>query len=256
MPGREDKVKKISFIFAAALAVLVLGSCGSTAGDGSRILLDGDEAAQTDDVRSENADPDVPAETAQDNAADDAAAGEEIPAKPELIVVHVCGAVADAGVYVLDEGSRVYEAVRAAGGFSEEADEAYVNQAQVLSDGMRLRIPTREETDASRSVQAAFDIDTGSGFEGTDGEHVVPDVITAPESADKDPSPEQPSGKVNINTADASALCGLTGIGPATAAKIIAYRESNGKFAHIEDIMQVSGIKEKLFAKIKDSITV
>ncbi|MCR5177691.1 MAG: helix-hairpin-helix domain-containing protein [Lachnospiraceae bacterium] len=245
-------MKKISFIFAAALAVLVLGSCGSTAGDGSRILLDGDEAAQTEDVRSENADPDVPAETAQDNAADDAAAGEEVPATPEPIVVHVCGAVADAGVYVLDEGSRVYEAVRAAGGFSEEADEAYVNQAQVLSDGMRLRIPTREETDGLGDAQA---VDTG--FAGADDGHVVPDVITAPDAAGGGGNvPEQPSGKVNINTADASALCGLTGIGPATAAKIIAYRESNGKFAHIEDIMQVSGIKEKLFTKIKDSITV
>ena len=159
-----------------------------------------------------------------------------------MIVVHVCGAVNREGVYTLDAGSRVYEAVAAAGGFAQGADEAYINQAEILTDGVRLRIPTREETEAAASLTA-------------EAQAPVPDVLVGGAAAQTDTG-GMAGGKININTADAETLCRLPGVGESTAAKIIAWRDANGGFSRIEDIMQVSGIKEKLFAKIKDDITV
>ncbi|MCR4763787.1 MAG: ComEA family DNA-binding protein [Lachnospiraceae bacterium] len=162
------------------------------------------------------------------------------PVIPAKVVIHVCGAVNRQGVYTLDEGCRVFEAVEAAGGFSADADEDYINQAQVLADGVRLRIPTREETAAMAAETTAQGVDPAAGISGG--------METGGAAGGE--------GKVNINTADAETLCRLNGVGPSTAAKIIAYREANGRFRAIEDIMQISGIKEKLFAKIRDDISV
>ena len=252
MSGWEEKVKKTTFISAALLAALILGSCGSAAGEGSRIILD--DVTQTHDEREDNGDRAETAPAAQESAVQSAQTPESASAELKTIVVHVCGAVEDEGVYVLEAGSRVYEAVRAAGGFSEDADEEYVNQAQVLSDGVRLRIPTLEETAQAYSAQDAAAEAPETGYGADDN---VPDVITAPEDPDDgSDTSKRETGKVDINTADEAKLCTLKGVGPATAAKIIAYRESSGGFTRIEDIMKVSGIKEKLFAKIKDDITV
>ena len=195
------------------------------------------------------------------------------------IVVHVCGAVNRAGVYTLDAGSRIYEAVRAAGGFAADADEAYINQAQILTDGVRLRIPTTEEThllmaggtgDISPSGNGTAGRSEASGaLSGSTGGIAVVSGGTDPslgsslavisggtDSGSSSAAGGTTDGLVNINTADAETLCTLNGIGPSTAAKIIDYRQSHGTFKRIEDIMQISGIKEKLFAKIRDHITV
>lgn len=153
-------------------------------------------------------------------------------------IVHICGAVERPGVYSLEEGSRVYQAVEAAGGFTKEAAQDYLNQALVLSDGMKLSIPTEEE------VRQAEEAGTGSDSFLTD----IDGFKTA--------TREEPSGKVNINTAAEEILCTLSGIGSGKAKSIIEYREKNGAFLKIEDIMQVEGIKEGLFQRIKDSITV
>jgi len=140
-----------------------------------------------------------------------------------FVVVHVCGAVVSPGVYELPAGSRIADAVDTAGGFAEDADESYVNLAGIPVDGEQIRIPTREE--ALLLQQAAQ-------------------------------TAEKASGKVNINTADKSLLCTLPGIGEVRADSIIAYREQHGGFSAIEDIMQVSGIKESSFQKIKERIVV
>ena len=133
------------------------------------------------------------------------------------IYVYVCGAVVKPGVYELPEGSRVYEAIRAAGGFTEAASEYTVNQAEILQDEMKVYIPTGEELEAQTK--------TGSG-------------------------------KVNINTAMKSELMELPGVGEAKADQIMQYREEHGTFKKIEDIMSIPGIKEGLFEKIKPYITV
>ncbi len=141
-------------------------------------------------------------------------------------VVHVSGAVLHPGVYTLEEGSRVYQAVEAAGGFLPEADEGYLNLAAPVTDGMKITVLTREEAQSAPAWEAA-------------------------ESADG-----QQTAKVNINTAQKDELMTLKGIGEARAEDIIAYRQEHGPFQTIEDIMQVSGIKEAAFARIKDDITV
>ena len=142
------------------------------------------------------------------------------------IFVYVCGEVVSPGVYELDEGSRVIDAVSAAGGLSESADDAYINLAALLEDGIKIRIPSRDETKDCEEAVEAF---------GTTGNS---------------------NGRVNINTASVEELKSLPGIGDGIAGKIVKYREENGKFSKIEDIMKVSGIKDKLFQKIKEQITV
>ena len=142
---------------------------------------------------------------------------ETVQEEEKRIYVYVCGAVLNAGVYELPEGSRVYEAVELAGGFSEHAAVAHINQAEMLEDETRLYIPTLGEVADQQSEE---------------------------------------DGKVNLNTASKEELMSLPGVGEAKADSIIDYREVNGRFQTIEDVMLISGIKEGLFEKIKDYITV
>lgn len=144
------------------------------------------------------------------------------------VYVYVTGAVANPGVYSLDEGLRVCDAVEAAGGLTEDADASTVNLARVLSDGEHIALPTKAE------VETALAQGSAGGAGGA----------------------AAASSLVNINTADASALETLSGVGSATAQAIISDREQNGPFSTIEDLMRVDGIGEKKFAKLKDSICV
>ncbi len=139
------------------------------------------------------------------------------PDTQPLICVDVCGAVEHPGVYFLEEGARVYEAVQMAGGLTPDADVNRINQAEALQDGAKVRIYTTEEAEALQESEAA-------------------------------------SGLVNLNTADEELLCTLSGIGEARAKDIIAYRKEHGAFRTVEEIMNVSGIKEATFEKIKDKI--
>lgn len=144
--------------------------------------------------------------------------------------VHICGAVRHPGVYVLEEESRIYQAVEKAGGFCADADENYLNQAELLKDGMKLYVPTKEE--AAALQDESWQIFTqNSAFKEEDT-------------------------LININRAGEELLCTLPGVGSSKAKSIISYREKNGEFQKIEDIMNVEGIKDGLFQKIKDSITV
>lgn len=149
------------------------------------------------------------------------------------ICVFVCGAVKNPGVYYLPAGARLHEGIAAAGGFVHGADETWENQAEVLSDGQRVEIHTLEETEILRSQG-------------------------------QEPSPEQEhSGKegagdtalVNINTATMEELQMVPGIGEVKAKAIVSYREETGRFASVEQIQEVPGIKGKTYDKIKDYIT-
>ena len=150
---------------------------------------------------------------------------------PEPLRVHVAGAVVRPGVYDLDEGSRVADAVEAAGGFVVEADKNALNLAAFLEDGERLDIP----------YVAGFVPDEEQGFV----------VVT-----EGTPSPLAGDDLININTASVDELDQLPGIGETTAIRIIDYRTANGPFATIEDIINVSGIGTATYEEIKDLITV
>lgn len=166
--------------------------------------------------------------------------------------VHVCGAVKNPGVYELDAGSRVYEAIEEAGGFTEDADSSYVNQAQRLTDGVKLIIPTMEQTE---SLSVPDSIGT-IGIVEAENEQTGTGQKDAANTGDAPDGNAASDGKININTASEAELCNIPGIGATRAAAIVAYRQEKGGFTSIEDIMNVSGIKEGTYDKIKDRIKV
>lgn len=146
------------------------------------------------------------------------------------IMIDVGGAVLNPSVVELPEGSRVFQAVEKAGGLQSDADTTLINQAEILADGQKIYIPTKQEL---KEYQSGYRSSAQSYYAG--------------------PAQLQ---LININTADSDTLQQLSGVGPATAEKIILYRNENGKFMSIEDIKNVSGIGEKTFEKFKDKITV
>ena len=163
-----------------------------------------------------------------------------------MIYVDVCGAVANPGVFQLAAGSRVFQAIEAAGGYLPEAALTCVNRAGVLTDGQQLYILTQEEMERQWLDPAEMAGASDGQMNGSAGTGQNTGMTAQ----------VQQDNRININTADEAQLTTLTGIGATRAQAIIAYREENGPFAAIEDIMNVQGIKEGTFAKIKDEIVV
>lgn len=135
------------------------------------------------------------------------------------VYVHVAGAVAMPGLYLLPTGARVFDAVSAAGGLSDTADAAAVNLARPVTDGEQLHVPAIGETAAA-------------------------------------PPGERTDGKIDLNAADLAQLDELPRIGPAIAQRIIDWREQNGRFTSVDDLLAVPGIGEKLIAGLRDLVTV
>lgn len=135
------------------------------------------------------------------------------------ILVYVCGAVTEPGVVEIPEGARVVDAIALAGGMTQEADESYINLAGKLTDGEKLYVPTCAEAKEWKQQEGQEKL-------------------------------------ININTADKEELCELSGIGDSKAEDILAYRKKHGYFHTKEELMKVPGIKENLYEKIKDRITV
>ncbi len=197
-----------------------------------------------------------------------------------VICVDVSGAVANPGVYRLPEGARVYEAIAAAGGFLPEADTDVLNQAARLEDEDQIRIPsaTKEAAESAgdssgenfgkntgentnqNSRDGSKGISSQSGENDTDTENRQQETASYglirknQSSQETETSVSENEGRININSASAEQLQTLPGIGESKAAAIIAYRETHGSFGAAEEIMQISGIKEGLYSKIKDKI--
>lgn len=152
---------------------------------------------------------------------------EQTPASKE-IAVYICGAVKKPGVYKFNTASRVCDAVKAAGGFKKNADTISINQAEYLKDGEQITIPVKTNVKPGSSGDGKSDSNNSKAS----------------------------SNLVNINQADENELMTLPGVGESKAASIIEYRNKNGYFTKIEDIMKITGIKEGVFNKIKDKITI
>ena len=185
---------------------------------------------------------DIPAET-------------EIPAAteaPQKIFVDVCGAVASPGVYELDEGSRIFQAVDAAGGYLPEAASDYLNKARSLDDGQQIYVPTQEEVEAGPEEILAKRPEISDLTGNTAGDSAGEQNSRLSET---EAGQGQLDDRIDLNTADAALLSTLSGIGQSKAEAIIAYRQEHGGFASIEEIMNVEGIKEGTFSKIKDKIS-
>lgn len=141
-------------------------------------------------------------------------------ATPAPLYVHVSGAVAAPGLYVLETGARVVDAVAAAGGFAPDADQASVNLARPVTDGEQLHVPRVGEASA---------------------------VATAG---------ERPAGLIDLNAADTATLETLPRVGPALAQRIVEWRDANGRFTAIEDLLAVPGIGDKMLESLRDLVRV
>ncbi|MGO8683843.1 MAG: helix-hairpin-helix domain-containing protein [Thermoleophilia bacterium] len=174
----------------------------------------------------------LPASSSSSALAGDAAASASPRVAP--IVVYVCGAVVHPGVYDVQSGARVADLLKRAGGAGVKADLAAINLAARLSDGQQVVVPKKGEAAVtSPSVTGSSAAATGSAAGG-----------------------KPPAAPVNLNTATVAELDGLSGIGPATAQKIIDYRTANGAFKAIAELKNVSGIGDAKFAALKPYITV
>lgn len=152
--------------------------------------------------------------------APDEGAGDDVAVvASDAIYVHILGEVREPGLYELRDGARAVDAVAAAGGFTDGADAGGLNLARFVSDGEQIVVPAVGEVPAAAPGVAG-------------------------------------DGRVNLNTADAATLDTLPGVGPATAAKILAWRERNGRFEAVDDLLDVGGIGEAKLDALRDLVTV
>jgi competence protein ComEA len=152
------------------------------------------------------------------------------PPTPAPIVVQVAGAVLNPKVCSLPSGSRVQDAIACAGGFSQDANQVFLNLAALMKDGERVIVPTLSP----------------SRFSTITGSSPVTETVLSP-------TPVRP---ININTASQSDFESLPGIGPVLAARIIAYRDAHGPFKTVDELQNVPGIGLVVFARLKNDITV
>ena len=150
---------------------------------------------------------------------------EAVLCPPASCYVYVCGEVVHPGVYEVAEGARVCDVLELAGGLKDAAAKEALNQAEPVVDGQMIKVPDQETY-----------------------------LLQQTGSADSAAEPED--GRINLNTASKEQLMTLSGIGESKAETIISYREKNGAFQTIEDLMNIPGIKNGVFEKIKDNIRV
>lgn len=217
--GKDNKNCTKRCFFVVLCSVMLLCGCGADGSDDEIVMRFSAQEEPDTGQSGENM------TSVSENSDDTALNVTNMSENSQKLFVHVCGAVANPGVYQMEPGSRLYEAVEMAGGLTDEADETCLNMARQLSDGEQVLILTKEETAAIPRTTA-------------------------------DSQGTQTPGLVNINTATMAELTTVSGIGESRAQAIIAYREANGSFRCIEDIKKVDGIKDGLFSKIKDQITV
>lgn len=158
--------------------------------------------------------------------------------QPTEVVAHAAGAVVRPGVYALDPAARVDDLIRAAGGLAPGADGGRINLAAPLADGARVYVPRVGEGEAPPVV-------------GPDG---GPPPATGPDGAPTDEA--APAAPIDLNTATEAELDELPGVGPSIAAAIVSFREQNGGFASVEDLLDVRGIGEARLAEIRPLVTV
>ncbi len=227
----SGKRKWLPVIAIAAVMLLGVGVFAFVSNEGSGVVVERSEKALTEDASTSGTGEASSALTDGEGSSSVGTAGSAATSSG-VVLVHVDGAVAAPGVYELAMAlPHVNDAVQAAGGLTEEADTSGVNLAAAVTDGSKVHIPAQAEAQQSSEITISEQGSSSSGGSVS-------------------------SGLVNINTATADELDVLPGVGPSTAATIVEDRERNGPFSSVEDLMRVSGIGEKKFAKLQGSICV
>lgn len=209
-------IRKIIFML---MFLLLIAGCANREGQGAELFLSGVKDVEKTEESSDS-------ETEGSDGAEQTDGQTEV--QQSLIYVQVSGAVNEPGVYALQEGSRVFEAIALAGGVNGEADIQSLNQAKPLTDGEMIYVLNAQE--AQEAAEAG--------------------------NVTEEQNQSQDDDRVNLNTATKEELMQLPGIGAAKAERILAWREENGSFAQIEDLMKIEGIKEGVFSKIEDCVKV
>lgn len=221
----RDRKKRIIAVIMISVLLAVISGCGREKDSDTLEEVrqsQNNESADTPDNGGHEADETN--QTSDTESAEEAESG-------GLIYVFVCGQVTNPGVYELPEGSRLCQAIDAAGGLLDTAAPDWVNQAETAEDGQKIYVPSKEEAESMPEGQQTGQKQDTASAEGADG-------------------------KIHLNTASREELMTLTGIGEKKADAILQYRESNGSFQSVEELMQVEGIKEGTYNKIKDSIVI
>lgn len=154
------------------------------------------------------------------------------------IIVYVSGAVVRPGVVEINTKSRINDAIQAAGGPAENADLARINLAQIVNDGEQIHVPNTSDSQAGILDGASAPLGVGGAEQNTSG--------TGGTS----------QAKINLNSATLEQLDSIPGIGPVTAREILAWREKNGGFKSIDDLLQISGIGEKTLEKMRPYLAI
>jgi competence protein ComEA len=154
----------------------------------------------------------------------------------DVVICDVSGAVKTPKVVELKKGSRISDAIDAAGGLTKTADISNINRAAIVNDGDKILIPEEGKPQTDTQVNSGQTIRSSN----TDNSHTESGLT---------------SGKISINNADSTQLQTINGVGPVTADKIIAFREQNGGFTKIEQLKEISGIGDKTFEKMKDQVS-
>lgn len=249
---REITVKRDVIIALAVFLAVLLGVIiyAITRKSGDIVIYSDEETkaySDESDNFEQNSDSSLKADTGDGVETSNIDKGSEKD-ETEEIKVYVTGCVKKPGIVTLKKGQLIDDAVKAAGGLTDDADVYNINLVYSLNENVMLRIKSKSEVIEEQNKDEKSE--EGKGVDIITDEGAA--VNTSGQSIDKN----KETGKININTATVSELDTLPGIGIATANDIIAYREANGKFKSIEDIMKVPRIKESRFNNIKDFITV
>jgi competence protein ComEA len=190
--------------------------------------------------------------------------------KAKKVFVDIKGAIKNPGVYEIENTAKVIDVVTQAGGLTEEADTTYVNLARKVSDEMVVVIYTKDQIKEAKKKQTLSftneetcicpvlenDACLTENNSNTTSNNKSTTKTTTDTKSKTTTSSTTTNSKVNINTANLVELQTLSGVGESKAQAIIDYRDKNGKFEKIEDILNVSGIGDSIYEKIKDNITI
>lgn len=164
----------------------------------------------------------------------------------KMVQIDIKGQVLSPGLYSLDENSRIMDAIKIAGGLTEEADTSVINLSKKVTDEMVIIIYSKEEVANFKETKEQEEQLQEKCNQKEDNSLINNACITSEETI---------TGKISINKATIEELMTLSGIGESKAKEIVAYREKNGPFQDIKDLLNVPGIGENLFASIQEDIT-